>query len=92
MLRIVGQENANGAGAMLRLEGQVIGPWVEELRLACEPILARGERLSLDLSAVSFVGREGVQLLWALEDRQVTVLKCSSFVAEQLKAPTGMAT
>ena len=27
---------------MLDLEGQVIGPWVEELDRVCEPILARG--------------------------------------------------
>jgi hypothetical protein len=59
----------------LDLEGQV-----------CEPILARGAGLSLDLSSVSFVSREGVELLWRLRDRHARLLNCSRFVAEQLKA------
>jgi anti-anti-sigma regulatory factor len=86
MLKIVVKEDTNGV-ATLNLEGQVLGPWVEELRRACEPILARGARLSLDLSTVSFVSREGVRLLWELQrNRQVALLNCSRFVAEQLKA------
>ncbi len=91
MLKIVLQAETSGAGPTLSLEGQVVGPWVEELRHACEPILARGARLSLDLARVSFVSREGVQLLWALGDRRVALLHCSGFVAEQLKAPKEIA-
>ena len=70
---------------MLDLEGQVIGPWVQELDRVCEPILARGAGLSLDLSSVSFVSREGAELLWRLRDRHTRLLNCSRFVAEQLK-------
>ena len=85
MLKIVLRENP-GKGATLHLEGQLIGPWVEELRRVGEPLLADGAELSLDLSRVSFVSREGVRALWELRDRQVTLLNCSLFVAEQLKA------
>jgi GAF domain-containing protein len=52
-----------------------------------EPI-ARAIRASptLDLSDVSFVGREGIGLLRDLRARGVAFLNCSPFVAEQLKA------
>jgi len=92
MLRIVSEATMGAGEATLKLEGQVIEPWVQELGRACDPILARGERLSLDLSTVSFVSREGARLLRALRDRQVSLLHCSSFVAEQLKAAAEMAT
>ena len=84
MLKIVPNENPSEV-TTLHLEGQVIGPWVEELSRACEPILANGTELYLDLSSVSFVSREGVRLLWKLRDKQVALLHCSGFVAEQLK-------
>jgi ABC-type transporter Mla MlaB component len=69
----------------LRLEGQVLGPWVEELRRSCERILEVGGTVTIDLAEVSFLDREGVALVRALADRQVTLLNSSPFVAEQLK-------
>ena len=84
MLKIVRKEGSTET-PILDLEGQVIGPWVQELDRLCEPILARGAGLSLDLSSVSFVSREGVELLWRLRDRHTRLLNCSRFVAEQLK-------
>ena len=85
MLKIVHGENSNGT-ATLSVEGRLIGPWVEELERACEPLLSSGRGLSLDLSGVSFLSREGMALLAKLRDRQVALLHCSAFVAEQLKA------
>jgi hypothetical protein len=85
MLKMVVSESP-GQGSTVYLEGQVIGPWVEELRRVCEPMLVNGTSLSLDLSNVSFVSREGVRVLWGLRDRQVALRNCSRFVAEQLKA------
>ena len=85
MLKIVLVENSNGP-AILALDGQIIGPWVDELERVCEPMLASGRGLGLDLSNVSFLSREGVRLLSTLRDRQVSLLHCSGFVAEQLKS------
>ena len=83
MLKIVtiGPE-ANGA--VLRLEGQIIGPWVDELRRTCDRLLTVSP-ITLDLSHVSFVERRGVELLRSLGTRGVLLLHCSPFVAEQLK-------
>jgi len=79
-------DKGTGAGITLRLEGQVIGPWVEELRIACEPLLGQSAGVTLDLGSVSFVSREGARLLASLGDRRVAVVGCSGFVTEQLRA------
>ena len=84
MLKISVRE-MTGRGAVLRVEGRVIGPWVEELRRACEGILGEGGRLTLDLSAVSFIDNDGIVLFQSLDGRQVGVVNCSPFVAEQLR-------
>jgi hypothetical protein len=85
MLKIVLLEGTADT-AMLRIEGRVVGPWVEELRRSCDQVLATGAALALDVSEVSFVGREGARLLQSLADRGVTLTNCSAFVVEQLKA------
>ena len=85
MLKIVVERSA-GMMARVRLEGQVIGPWVEELERACRPMLADGAGLALDLGSVSFVSREGARLLSSLRGRGVALLGCSGLVGEQLRA------
>ena len=84
MLKISYMESMDNART-LRLDGQVIGPWVEELRNVCERLLSEGKRLTLDLAGVSFIDREGVSLLWSLAARQVGLINRSRFVAEQLR-------
>lgn len=84
VLRISTHEAADGT--WLTLEGQLVGPWVAELAQACAPLLSQGLRLTLDLAGVSFVGREGLELLWKLRDSQVALRNSSRFVDEQLKA------
>jgi hypothetical protein len=73
---------------VLKVEGRVIGPWVEELRGACESALARGGRLTVDLAGVGFVDRDGLALLQWLRRRDVGLRHCSTFVDEQLKSWT----
>ncbi len=84
MLRIVSADGP-GSGATLRLEGRVIGPWVDELRLSCRRVLVTGATLTLDLSEVAFVERDGLELLRSLVDNGVAVVNCPVFVHEQLK-------
>jgi hypothetical protein len=73
------------ATVTLRLEGQVRGPWVEELRSMCDQVLATESALSLDFTDVSFLDRQGVALCRRLRARHVALLHYSPFVAEQLK-------
>jgi hypothetical protein len=84
MLKIVMAEQGPDA-MVLHLEGQLIGPWVTELERVCEPLLTGRAALELELATVSFVSREGAELLMRLRDRHARLLNCSRFVAEQIK-------
>ena len=84
MLKIV-HVNGMAKTMTLQLAGRLVGAWVEELRLACEPILARGDSLAIDLSEVSFVDQSGVELLQWLRGREAVLSNCSGFVTELLK-------
>jgi ABC-type transporter Mla MlaB component len=84
VLRIA-QITSPDATVTLRLEGQVRGPWVEELGSLCDQLLATESALSLDLTDVSFMDRQGVALCRRLRERNVALLHYSPFVAELLK-------
>lgn len=86
MLKIELVQTAKDGSATLRLEGQVVGPWVEEVKRSCESVFSKGGRLTLDLSDVFFVDRDGVELFRSLQGRQVELLNCSPLVATLLKA------
>lgn len=85
MLKISEERRANQS-LTLRLEGRVVGPWVEELRQICEPLLADETKLVLDLADVSFADESGAALLKSLERRGANLTKPSPFLSEQLKA------
>jgi anti-anti-sigma regulatory factor len=84
VLRIELHDRKDGT-ATLELAGRVVGPWVRELSRSCERILAVGGTLSVDLAQVSFVDRDGLEVLQRLRARDVMLVNCSPFVAEQLK-------
>ena len=67
-----------------RVEGEVNGRWVAELRRACEEALSRDVRLTLDLAGVSFIDVDGIDLFRILRERHVVLVNPSSFIAEQL--------
>ena len=46
MLRITGTD-VTVDETKLRLDGKLGGPWVREMRLVCDPILAKGEGVTL---------------------------------------------
>lgn len=83
MLRITELPPAEGI-AMLKLEGGLTGPWVEELRKAAEAALGRSGRVGLELSDVSYVDAPGIALLKELQIRNVDVRGCSRFIIELL--------
>ena len=70
---------------ILRLDGHLGGPWVDELCESCRCAMAAGKRLTLDLAGVSFVGRDGVKLLRKLREDEVELRNCSPLVALQLE-------
>jgi hypothetical protein len=76
----------NGSGRIFKLEGKLLGPWVDELRNACTQPFAPLEQVGLDLAAVTFVNAAGAKLLRELIRRGIIITRCSAFVAELLHA------
>ena len=86
MLKIDVTGAPTGRRVTVRLEGQMVGPWVDQVRQACEPLLTGGQTIVLDFAAVSFVDRDGVALCRRLRQARATLRNCSPFVKEQIDA------
>jgi len=71
-----------------QLEGNLAGPWVEELQRLSDEALSHQKALSLDLERLWYVDLRGVTLLRDLARRQVSQVNCSQFVSQQLKERT----
>jgi len=85
MLRITVVESSKIA-VTLRAEGRITGPWVEELRTACNVHTFPDEvQLSLELADISFADAAGIALLRELRNRGVDLIHTTPFLAEQLK-------
>jgi hypothetical protein len=85
MLRITIVESSKVA-VTLRVEGRITGPWVEELRTACNVHTFPDDvQLSLELADISFADNAGVALLRELQTRGVGLIRTAPFLAEQLK-------
>ena len=84
MLRISELDGA-GEATLLRIEGDLIGLWVDEVRKACAPFLRNGHHLTLDLAEVALTDRRAIALLKELVASQVALVNCSAFLSEQLR-------
>jgi anti-anti-sigma regulatory factor len=90
MLKISQGTVQNEGGAIcLLLEGQITGPWVEELRRVCADTLGNNGRstrhLVLDLAGISFLDTDGIALFRELAVHRVSFTNSSAFIAELLK-------
>jgi|1185.fasta_scaffold47187_2 hypothetical protein len=68
---------------VIKLEGKLLSDWIEEVRrvfLDVDECLPTG----LDLSELTFVDREGTELLLQLLRQGVRIKSCSPFVAALL--------
>jgi ABC-type transporter Mla MlaB component len=77
--------NQPNRAIQFRLEGRLVGPWVEELRRLSDEALAQHETVSLDLQKVWFIDAHGIALLRDLAGKQVSQINCSQFISQQLK-------
>jgi ABC-type transporter Mla MlaB component len=86
MLRITRQDHDHGL--TLKLEGKLVGPWLQELKSASEDGVCRIETVRLDLGGVSFVDSDGIELLRDLVSRGAQIIASSTFVSELLQRET----
>ena len=68
-----------------QLEGNLAGPWVEELRKLTDEAVTQKKAVSLDLQGVRFVDTQGVALLREFSRRRISQVNCSQFVIQQMK-------
>lgn len=85
MLRITTVDSANHV-VTLQLEGRIVGPWVDELRVACDALFKNNRSLKLDLVRVAFADAAGIELLICLKRRGVALYAPSPLLEEELKA------
>lgn len=76
--------DAAGDPETVKLEGRVAGPWVDELSRVAARSLAESTRVVLDLSGVTFVDHEGIELLRALRGQRAELKGSSTFIAALL--------
>jgi anti-anti-sigma regulatory factor len=69
---------------ILRMDGQVTGPWVELLRTSAKSVAEEGMRLTLDLENVYYLDCEGVGLIKNLINGGIRLKNIPRFVAEQI--------
>ena len=82
MLRITWIDaEGSDSNRTLKLEGKILGPWVDELGYACEVSGLPRHCLRLDLAAVTFVDSIGLKLLADLDRQGATIVGCSDFIS-----------
>jgi ABC-type transporter Mla MlaB component len=77
--------NESEKAIQLRVEGSLVGAWVNELRLQTEAAFSQAKTLTLDLEKLWFVDSHGAALLRDLARQNVAQLNCSAFIDQQLK-------
>ena len=88
MLRIT-RMVGNDSVEILKLEGKLQGPWVDEAHDAYALSAAQASRTCLDLSGLTFADGEGAALLRELIRSGAQVVGCSSYIAELLQLSAG---
>jgi anti-anti-sigma regulatory factor len=72
----------NSPVTTIKLEGQLLEPWVAVVRDVCARRGHLSKRLSLDLTAVTYADAAGTQLLHDLVREGVEIAECSNFIRE----------
>jgi ABC-type transporter Mla MlaB component len=68
----------------IKVEGELLEPWVGAVRDACTTPDRRSRHLRLDLAAVNYVDAAGVHLLRELMREGIEIAACSRFIGELL--------
>ena len=83
-------DGASDSIPTLKLEGKLLGPWVDELRRVCEELHTPPSGLRLNLAGVTFIDQAGIKLLGDLIRLGAAISECTGFVDELLRRdPSG---
>lgn len=84
MLRITNVQ-CDGESSLLRLEGKLLEPLLDDLQLACRSTAVAANALTLDLAGLTFIDTAGTVALRELRCRGIKLTGCSPLVTELLK-------
>jgi ABC-type transporter Mla MlaB component len=84
MLRITFVDDPQ-AGPTIKLEGKLLGPWIEEVARAVTINSAASRRICLDLSQVTHADAAGAALLRSLVAGGVNAVRCSGYIARLIE-------
>ena len=85
MLRIT-RRPRRGRVLTIKLEGEILEPWVDAVREACTTGGRQPRILRLDLAAVRYADAAGTQMLRDLIRAGAEITECSGFIRELLQA------
>lgn len=68
----------------VEIEGRIVSDWIEVVETECQRLLAQGNNVVLDFSAVNFVGEDGVRMIRQLMTKGCRVVKCPPFIQQVL--------
>ena len=75
-----------GATTMvLRVAGQLVGPWVDVLEQECERVLAAGSLPTLEVSGLTYVSSAGARLLADLHRRGLRLQGLTPLLTDMLE-------
>lgn len=81
MVRITLNDTAPGTTTMA-IEGRIVSEWINVVETECQRLLAQGNNVVLDFSAVNFVGEDGVSMIQRLIAEGCRIKNCPSFIQQ----------
>ena len=83
MLRIT-RTALSPSESLVKAEGQIVAEWVGVLEAECRELLGAGQRVVLDLGAVSYLDGRAVRVLRELHGANLVLSNCSPLIEELL--------
>lgn len=73
-------------GRCLKVEGRLVGAWVQVLRVEIEQSRVQDVELEVDLAGVEFADSEALSLLLEVAERGVKLVDCSPLLTSLLES------
>ena len=83
MIRLTVKATQDGT-MTVEIEGRIVSEWINVVETECQGLLAQGNKVVLDCSAVSFVGEDGVRMIRRLITQGCGIKNCPSFIQQIL--------
>ncbi|MGD9852875.1 MAG: STAS domain-containing protein [Nitrospirales bacterium] len=83
MVRLTVKATQDGT-TTVEIEGRIVSEWINVVETECQGLLAQGNEVVLDFTAVNFVETEGVRMIRRLITKGCRVVNCPPFIHQIL--------